>query len=68
MHVPPSPCAPDAVPLHRVYVDGFWMDRTEVTNAQFRAFVEDTGYVTTAEKTPTAEDILRYARPGTPPV
>ena len=54
-------------PAHRVRVDGFWMDETDVTNAQFRAFVEGTGYVTTAEKTPTAEDILRYARPGTPP-
>jgi len=63
--------APDASshehPAHRVRVDGFWMDETDVTNAQFRAFVEATGYVTTAEKTPTAEDILRYARPGTRP-
>jgi len=33
----------DAVPIHRVYVDGFWMDETEVTIAQFRAFVEATG-------------------------
>lgn len=32
-------------PTHRVKVDGFWMDRTPVTNAQFRAFVEATGYV-----------------------
>jgi formylglycine-generating enzyme required for sulfatase activity len=31
-------------------VDGFWMDETDVTNAQFREFVEVTGYVTTAEK------------------
>jgi formylglycine-generating enzyme len=54
-------------PAHRVRVDGFWMDETDVTNAQFRAFVEATGYVTTAEKTPTVEDVLRYARPGTPP-
>jgi formylglycine-generating enzyme required for sulfatase activity len=62
--------APDALaqehPAHRVRVGGFWMDETDVTNAQFRAFVEATGYVTTAEKTPTAEEILRYARPGTP--
>ena len=54
-------------PAHRVRVDGFWMDETDVTNAQFRAFVEATGYRTTAEKTPTVEDILRYSRPGTPP-
>jgi formylglycine-generating enzyme required for sulfatase activity len=39
---------PDEKPAHRVRVDGFWMDATEVTNAQFRAFVEATGYVTTA--------------------
>jgi formylglycine-generating enzyme required for sulfatase activity len=53
-------------PAHRVRVDGFWMDQTDVTNAQFREFVAGTGYVTTAEKTPTVEDILRYARQGTP--
>ncbi len=46
----------DARPFHRVYVDGFWMDRTEVTNEQFARFVRATGYVTVAERTPTAED------------
>ncbi len=46
----------DSRPIHRVYVDGFWMDRTEVTNAQFAAFVRATGYVTVAERTPRAED------------
>lgn len=46
----------DAVPIHRVYVDGFWMDETEVTNAQFRAFVEATSYVTVAEIKPTKEE------------
>src|SRR6516162_11890266 len=63
--------APDASshehPAHRVRVDGLWMDQTDVTNAQFRTFVQATGYATTAERTPTAEDILRYARPGTQP-
>jgi sulfatase modifying factor 1 len=58
---------PDEKPAHRVYVDGFWMDETEVTNAQFRAFVEATGYVTTAEKPPDLEEILRQSKPGTPP-
>jgi sulfatase modifying factor 1 len=43
----------DAQPIHRVYVDGFWMDRTEVTNDEFSAFVHATGYVTIAERTPT---------------
>ena len=40
----------DAKPLHQVYVDGFWMDETEVTNEQFAEFVRQTGYVTLAEK------------------
>jgi formylglycine-generating enzyme len=43
---------PDAVPVHLVRVDGFWMDRTEVTNAQFAKFVQATGYVTVAERPP----------------
>ena len=40
----------DATPIHRVVVDGFWMDATEVTNEQFAAFVNATGYVTIAER------------------
>src|SRR5262249_17518626 len=48
-------------------VDGFWMDTTEVTNAQFAAFVEATGYVTTAEKPPALEEIMRQMPPGTKP-
>jgi sulfatase modifying factor 1 len=58
---------PDEKPAHRVRVDGFWMDETEVTNAQFRAFVEATGYVTTAEKPPDVEELLRQRPPGTLP-
>jgi sulfatase modifying factor 1 len=46
----------DARPIHRVYVDSFYMDRTDVTNAQFAEFVRATGYVTIAERTPTQED------------
>src|SRR5262249_5763150 len=57
----------DEKPAHRVRVDGFWMDETDVTNAQFRAFVEATGYVTTAEKPVDAEEILKQSPPGTPP-
>lgn len=53
-------------PAHRVRVNGFWMDETDVTNAQFRKFVEATGYVTTAEKQPDTEEILRQMPPGTP--
>jgi formylglycine-generating enzyme len=52
----------DSRPIHRVYVDGFWMDKTEVTNQQFAAFVNTTGHVTVAERTPRAEDF-----PGAPP-
>ena len=46
----------DARPIHRVYVDGFFMDRTDVTNRQFAAFVNATGYITVAERSPRAED------------
>jgi len=46
----------DAAPIHRVYVDGYYMDQTEVTNEQFAAFVKATGYVTLAEKKPTHEE------------
>ena len=41
---------PDARPVHMVRVDGFWMDETPVTNAQFEQFVRETGYVTVAER------------------
>ncbi len=46
----------DARPIHRVHVDGFWMDQTDVTNAQFARFVKATGYVTVAERKPLAKD------------
>ncbi len=53
----------DARPWHRVYVDGYWMDKTEVTNEQFARFVKATKYVTVAERTPRAEDYPK-ALPG----
>ena len=46
----------DSQPVHRVYVDAFWMDATPVTNAQFEKFVRATNYVTIAERTPTKEE------------
>jgi len=46
----------DARPIHRVALAGFWMDRTEVTNADYARFVAATGYVTVAERAPRAED------------
>jgi formylglycine-generating enzyme required for sulfatase activity len=47
---------PEEAPVHRVTIDGFWMDRTPVTNRQFREFVRATGHVTVAERKPRAED------------
>jgi formylglycine-generating enzyme required for sulfatase activity len=52
---------PDANDVHPVYVDGFWMDKTEVANEQYAKFVEATKYVTDAEKKPTAKEF-----PGVP--
>ncbi len=46
----------DARPVHRVSVDPFYMDVTDVTNKQFAAFVKATGYVTVAEQKPTREE------------
>jgi len=46
----------DAEPIHRVRVDGFWMDKTVVTNEQFEKFVRATGYITIAEHAPTKEE------------
>ena len=46
----------DSRPIHRVAVDGFWMDRTEVTNAEFARFVEATAFKTIAETAPTREE------------
>ncbi len=46
----------DARPVHRVKLDGFWIDQTLVTNREFAAFVRATHYVTVAERKPRAED------------
>jgi formylglycine-generating enzyme required for sulfatase activity len=53
-------------PAHRVRLHGLWMDQHDVTNAEFRRFVEATGYVTTAERKPDWEDIRKQVPPGTP--
>jgi len=58
---------PDEQPLHRVKLDGFWISRTPITNKQFEEFVKATGYITTAERAPTVEEILSQCPPGTPP-
>jgi len=57
---------PNERPAHHVKLDGFWMDETSVTNAQFRAFVEATAYVTTAEKPVDWEELKKQVPPGTP--
>jgi sulfatase modifying factor 1 len=53
---------PEEAPAHQVTVDGFWMDKYQVTNAKFARFVKKTGYVTVAERAPDPEDF-----PGAPP-
>jgi formylglycine-generating enzyme required for sulfatase activity len=51
-----DPFFADATRVHRVHLDAFWMDKTEVTNEQFGRFVKATGYVTTAERKPDPKD------------
>lgn len=57
---------PDEAPRHRVRVKGFWIDATEVTNAQFKAFVDATGYRTVAERPVDWEELRKQVEPGTP--
>jgi formylglycine-generating enzyme len=59
--------SPDEYPKHTVSVSPFWMDETEVTNKQFREFVDATGYITTAEQKPDWEELKKTLPPGTPP-
>ncbi len=47
---------PEEAPIHQVKVDGFFIDRHPVTNREFARFVEETGFVTFAEKPPNPED------------
>jgi formylglycine-generating enzyme required for sulfatase activity len=53
-------------PAHTVEVNGFWMDETEVTNAQYREFVKATGYVTVAERPIDWEELKKNLPAGTP--
>lgn len=57
---------PEEAPAHKVTVNPFWIDETEVTNAQFRKFVEATGYVTFAERQVKPEDFPEEARSNLP--
>lgn len=56
----------DVYPKHNVEVQDFYMDVYEVTNRQFQEFVEETGYVTVAERGIDWEEIKKQLPPGTP--
>lgn len=56
----------DEYPKHKVEVSGFWMDIHEVTNAQFKEFVDATGYLTVAERKPDWEEMKKQLPLGTP--
>lgn len=56
----------DEYPKHKVKLDGFYMDETEVTNEQFEKFVKATGYVTTAEKDVDWNELKKQLPPNTP--
>ena len=58
---------PEEKPPHQVTVNAFWIDQTEVTNAQFTAFVKATNYVTFAEREAKLEDFPAEARESLPP-
>lgn len=53
-------------PSHSVAVDGFFMDITEVTNAEFKKFVDETGYITIAEREVDWEEMKKQLPEGTP--
>lgn len=57
---------PNEGPAHKVRLDGYWIDRYDVTNADFARFIAQTHYVTTAERKPRWEDLKVQLPPGTP--
>lgn len=57
---------PREKPAHPVAVDGFFIDKTEVTNAEFKEFVDATGYLTVAERPIEWEEMRRQLPKGTP--
>ncbi len=57
-----DPSFVDAKPVHQVHVDGFWIDKCEVSNEDFARFVKATNYKTVSERKPDAKDF-----PGAPP-
>lgn len=57
---------PDEQPRHTVTINSFWMDEHEVTNAEFALFVRATGYITTAEKPISKEELQLQLPAGAP--
>ncbi len=57
---------PREFPKHPVEISSFYMDTHEVTNAEFRAFVQATGYMTVAERPVDWEELKKQLPPGTP--
>ena len=57
---------PHEKPAHKVAVDGFFMDITEVTNTQYKRFVDATGYITMAERKIDWEELKKQVPEGTP--
>jgi formylglycine-generating enzyme required for sulfatase activity len=55
---------PEEAPVHRVTVDGFWIDRAPVTSRQFKSFVKATGHKTFAEIPPDPKDYGRRSKPS----
>lgn len=53
-------------PAHTVHVKRFYMDAAEVTNAQFAKFIQETGYITTAERPLNWDELAKQLPPGTP--
>tara|TARA_B100000780_G_scaffold77158_1_gene52089 strand:+ start:2169 stop:3224 length:1056 start_codon:yes stop_codon:yes gene_type:complete len=56
---------PREKPAHRVTVDGFFIDISEVTNKQFKTFVDATNYVTIAEREIDWEELKKQLPEGT---
>ena len=52
-------------PRHLVHIDGFYMDISPVTNKEFKSFVKETGYITTAERDVNWGELARQLPPGT---
>lgn len=53
-------------PAHQVQIESFWMNEHLVTNAEFKKFVKDTGYITIAERKPEWEELKKQLPPNTP--